>query len=489
MFKVLTADVMSSADHFTIEKGIPSLVLMERAALSVLRVIEENELDLSKVLIVCGTGNNAADGAALARLIAEQGEQPTLWLTGNPDKYSPEMQLQLAVLREYPVDYADNPDPENYSLVIDALFGTGLRRDITGKTAEIIDRINLGTAPVIAVDIPSGLSADTGHILGTAVAADITVTFQYMKRGQLLCEGPSCCGELYVEDIGILPSALDGKPFAEAVSGEDYALLPERDESGNKGTFGKLLVIAGSETICGAAFLCAKAALRTGIGMVKIFTSEANRTALAALLPEALITTYRQDTEDLKKLKEDLAWADHVLIGPGIGTDEFSRELMIRFLEWNRLPDVMDADALNLLSANPDLWERIRFDCVITPHAGEMSRLLGVDVPEIKSDPAGTASRFASEHQVTCVLKDAVTVTAGPDGALWINLSGCSALAKAGSGDVLAGMIAGYRTRYGDSDLPLAALAVYEHGIAGETAGENIGYDAVTASELLDYIG
>ena len=479
---------MASADRYTIENGIPSLVLMERAALSVLNVLEENELDLSSVLIVCGTGNNAADGVALARLLLEKGYEPDLYLSGNTEKYSPDLKKQLEIISRYEVLTVSRFDPNEYTLIVDALFGNGLKREISGEYARIIERINASDTPVVSIDIPSGLNATDGHVLGTAVSADITVTFQYAKAGQLLVDGPALCGDLYVENIGIFPFAeTEGEEYY-AVTDDDLDLLPPRDENGNKATFGKLLIIAGSSQICGAAYLCAHAALKCGIGMVKIFTSKENRTALSALLPEALITCYGENTKDLELLKQDLEWADSVLIGPGLGTDDFSKEIFRLFLRHNRLPAVLDADALNILAEEPELWNQIGFDCIITPHVGEMSRLCGLSKDEIKSWPIRTASDFAVSHRVTCVLKDSVTVTAYPGGPVFINTTGCSALATAGSGDVLAGIIAGYITRYEGSDLSLAAMAVYVHGAAGERAAEDLGADAVTASDLQNYI-
>lgn len=485
MLSVLSADAMASADRSTIHNGIPSLVLMERAALRVKEIILENELDVSSILVLCGTGNNAADGVAVARLFCEEGEIPSVCLLGNQDKYSEDLKTQLKILASYNAVFTETPIISEYSLIIDAMFGIGLKRDISGRYEEVISELNESAVPVVSVDIPSGLNADNGNVCGAAVCADITVTFQYAKPGQLIGCGPACCGDLYVENIGIMP--VKGEGFF-AVTEEDFKDLPLRDESGNKGTFGKLLVIAGSEDICGAAYLCSAAALQCGIGMVKIFTSEKNRTALSVLLPEALITTYSENTKDLEKLKSALSWADVCLAGPGIGTDDFSVELFRRFLKANEKPAVLDADALNILSAHEELWDFVKAGTVITPHVAEMSRLTGTNREEIKENPMGTAGNFAKEKNVICVLKDARTVTAYPDGSLYINTTGCSALATAGSGDVLAGMTAGYLTRYRNTNLPLAAMAVHRHGAAGESAEEAYGAEAVTASDLLTFI-
>lgn len=488
MIRVLTSGSMSAADQNTIAGGLPSLVLMERAALAVLKVIRECELDTSNVCVLCGTGNNAADGVAVARLLIEEGDNADLYLLGNEEHYSAEMKQQLAILSNYDVFTVNRFDPEQYTLIIDALFGTGLKREVSGDYAKAVEKVNRSGTPVVSIDIPSGLSGDTGEILGTAICADLTVTFQYPKQGQLIVNGPAVCGDLFVENIGIFPYADTEDSGCFILTSEDLDTLPARDEAGNKSTFGKLLVIAGNREICGAAYLSAAAALKTGIGMVKIFTSKENRTALSVRIPEALITVYGENTSDLERLEADLDWADVVLIGPGIGTDGFSAELMKLFLKRNTKPAVMDADALNILSSSPELWKSVKFDCTITPHIGEMSRLTGLSAGEIKADPLGTAASFAAEHKVTCILKDHVTVIAYPSGLTFINTTGCSALASAGSGDVLAGMTAGMVTRFRRTDLPLAAMAVYRHGIAGEQAAEDCGSEAATSADLLDYI-
>lgn len=487
MLKVLSADAMASADRYTIENGIPSLVLMERAALGVLKVIKENELDTSKALILCGTGNNAADGAAIARLLCEEGLTPFICLLGDPAKYSDDLNTQLKILSNYEPSFVTDPDPEDYTIIIDAMFGIGLKRDLSGIYQKTVLAVNESGVPVVAVDIPSGLNADTGIICGNAVFADITVTFQYAKTGQLICDGPAVCGDLYVENIGIMPG--NAQKGYYCITSDDTDLLPGRDESGNKGTFGKLFVMAGSAQICGAAYLCAASAFKTGIGMVKILSHNANRTALNVLLPEALISAYGQDPIDDAGMKEVLEWADCVLAGPGIGTDEGAVERLRQLLSLNNHPIVLDADALNILSQNENLWELISTDCVITPHVGEMARLSGLSVSEIKADPIGAASELSYKRNVTCILKDAVTITAFPNGEVYINTSGSSALATAGSGDVLAGMTAGMMTRYRqEKELPVAAMAVYLHGTAGESAEELMGAEAVTASDLIGLI-
>ena len=252
-----------------------------------------------------------------------------------------------------------------------------------------------------------------------------------------------------------------------------------------------MLVIAGCGTICGAAALSARAALRTGIGMVKVFTSERNRTAMSVLLPEALIETWEENEAEPEadRLSAMLSWADAVLIGPGLGVSAFSGNLLRSFLKRNHLPCVIDADALNLMAGDEALWNEINFPCTITPHIGEMSRLTGLSPAEIKARPLETARAFAARRRIICHLKDARSVTCTPDGICWITESGTSALATAGSGDVLAGITAGLLAQDRELPVPAAALAAYVHGLCGRQAAGKRSEASVNAGDLLDEIG
>lgn len=486
MKRILTAKEMSSADAFAIQSiGIPSMVLMERAALSVVEEILNRKKDISAILVVCGTGNNAGDGVAAARIFAERGIKSDILFVGDPKKRSGQLSDQINVLKYYGISEVSSVTPGKYSLIIDALFGIGLSRDISGDAENIIGQINAEKAYKVAVDIPSGISADTGKILGCAVKADLTVTFARAKAGHYLYHGGLYSGEVVVKEIGIpVREDKDGGHIYQ-IEKNDLASLPARNEFGNKATFGKLLVIGGSGKICGAAFFAACAALKSGIGMVRIFTSKENRTALSVLLPEALIDTYDDSGISVEELKKALDWADGVVIGPGLGTDRSSVELLENFCRINKLPAVIDADALNVISKNSNIWNEINFKTVVTPHIGEMCRLTGLSAAEIKEDPIRAASEYSKEHNTVCVLKDARTVTAYPDGRVFINTSGNSALATAGSGDVLSGILGGFAVRYKDCGFPIEAIGVYMHGLLGETAAGNSGKDAVTARDII----
>lgn len=490
MRRLLFAKEMQAADARTIAAGVPSLVLMERAALSVLQVLKACGWPLDEVCIIAGSGNNGGDGIALARLLAEEGRRPKILFAGEPKKASSECAAQLEALKLYDVEFVEDYDARRDTVVVDALFGVGLSRPVSGDLAALIERVNAGNSKVLSVDIPSGISADTGQVLGCAVRADVTVCFAFAKPGLYLYPGTSNCGEIKICPIGIPEhAAADGSEKLYAPEAADLEALPPRDESGNKGSFGKVLVIAGSKDVYGAAYLAAAAALRSGAGMVRIFTEEHNRAALCATLPEALFSFYNADEDETELLLDALKWADVTLAGPGLGTGEQAERILSTLRSYDNQICILDADAINLMAGRAELLKSFAKEVVITPHIAEMSRISGKSVSEIKLDPIASARSFAGEYGVCCVQKDARSVTAYPDGSCYLNTSGNSALATAGSGDVLAGLVAGFYAQYGrfeDSDLPLAALAVYRHGSLGERASKTRGKAAVKAGDLLE---
>lgn len=501
MKRILTAAQMKAADTATIENGVPSLVLMERAALSVVQTLmhRRDRFDLTHVGIFCGIGNNAGDGVAMGRILMDYGFKATLILVGPEEKYSEAMKTQVlaAKNRSVPMIHFEDSEGEKrarilrhckFTLLVDALFGIGLKRAIAGSFADAIDWMNASPLPKVAVDIASGIHTDTGAVMGTALQCDLTVTFARAKRGMLLNPGAQYSGEILVKEIGIpVDEGKAGEDLLFNCGLEDLKLLPERNESGNKGSFKKLLVIAGSKDIFGAAALCAEAALRSGAGMVKVFTEESNRTALCARVPEALMSFYLAEGDGGCMPKIDLSWADGIVIGPGLGTSAISESILETVLDWNKdqkLPTVFDADALNLLAKHPSYYEKISFPSVFTPHMGEMSRLTGKSIQELKADPIRHAEAFAKEKGITLVMKDARTVIALKEGISYLNTSGNSALSTAGSGDVLAGILGTLFTQ--NPEIPeIAALSVLIHGTAGEHASKKGSKAGVTATDLI----
>ncbi len=490
MRELVTCAQMKALDQETIEtRGVPSLVLMERAALSVVEEIKKHAVCLDAVLVVCGTGNNGGDGVAIARLLALEGYAASYCLVGDAAKCSTQTQRQLLIADNYQVSRVDEPDFSAYTVIIDAMFGIGLSRDVAGRYAEFIEAINRTEAFVVSVDIPSGVNGDSGRVLAHAVSADLTVTFAYGKPGLYLYPGAFCSKEVVVRDIGIYHGKEQGNSYLRVLEDEDLAGLPPRPADGNKGTFGKVLVVAGSHNMAGAGYLSSAAALGVGCGMVKIHTAEENRVILQELLPEALLYTDVGDEKDPTKLwTENLAWADVIVLGPGIGQSPASERLCAFYLEHSDKPMVLDADALNLLSVHPEWWQFAKEHWIITPHPGELGRLLGKSPGEVKESLPDAAGKLSEEHGITCVAKDARSVTVTAQGASYLNLSGCDGMGSAGSGDVLAGIIGGLVARGLKCSLA-APLGVYLHGRAGMEAAHRHGRSAMKASDIIEETG
>ncbi len=489
MKKIVTCKEMKSLDSGTItEIGIPSEVLMERAALKTVEETEKLLGENERILVVCGSGNNGGDGIAIARLFHLKGIRAEICLVGNREKMTKETALQYKIAMAYQVPEVNNPKWSEYTTIVDAVFGVGLMRPVEGHYAEVIREMNSARAKKIAVDIPSGVNGDNGLEMGIAFSADLTVTFAYRKRGLCFYPGRMYAGRVVVADIGIYESAAV-KAAACHLEQEDLKLFPERDPGGNKGTFGKVLFVTGSAGMCGAAYLSAGAALRAGAGMVKIQTVEENRIPLQILLPEAMVCSKFDEVSN----RELLNWCDVLVIGPGLGTSVSSREREQWFLSAaakEKKPVILDADGLNLLAAHPKWREFLGENVILTPHIGEMSRLCKKSIAEIQEAIAETASDYAEKTGAVCVLKDACTVISDGKGTLYLNLSGNSGMATAGSGDVLAGLLGAVCCMYlAEEEQPpmvqKAALGVYLHGLCGDIAAGKKGKRGMLAGDII----
>ena len=486
----VNAAQMKAADQYTIQKlGVPSLELMEHAAQACVQVLEDEKVDLSHVCVVCGSGNNGGDGFAIARILQNNRYSVETFCVGNPEHYTEETQEQMHRLQECggKITYG-MPQEDSYSVVIDAVFGVGLSRKVEGRYRQVIEQMNRMRGTKFAVDIPSGLSATTGRILGCAFKADYTVTFQLKKIGLELSQGRTMAGRVIVPDIGISTDSICEDQEIVRTAGKDiyWKMLPDRPEDSNKGTYGRLLVIAGSKGMAGAAYLNAHAAYMTGAGLVRIYTSSDNREILQTLLPEAIITTYEEyNKEELLSL---LTWADSVCIGSGLGMSRLSEKILKTVIEYVKVPCLIDADGLNLLAENKNYLNQMaerRF--VITPHMKEMSRLTGTPVEELKADRIQILKDFISRYRITCVLKDSRTLIASEEKGIRMNLTGNSAMAKAGSGDVLAGVISGWMVQGKEAE-DAAELGTYIHGLSGDLAKFEKGVYSVMARDLIEYI-
>jgi len=484
---LVTSAEMKKYDNNTIEKiGIPGMVLMERAALSVMEQIQGGCMAqkgmAQRVLIMVGMGNNGGDGLAIARMLAEQDYQVTVWCVGDTSKASEQWKQQWEILRHFPVTISSNVTEKEYDILVDALFGVGLSREVSGSYREAIYRFNQLSGYKIALDVPSGLDADSGAVWGCAVKADVTVTFGFCKRGLVLYPGYEYAGKVITTDIGIGPHSFMGEEpgmfyYEEPVD----SLMPKRQTNGNKGTFGKLLVVAGSMNMAGAAILAAKSAYRIGAGMVKVITPAENRVILQETVPEALLGT----PDDLE---ESLAWADVVLIGPGLGKSDKARWCLKTVLEQGQLPLVIDADGLNLLAEQKELRQILsqrEGAVILTPHVGELSRLAGVGIPELKVDLAEWAMKTAAHFQAVVVAKDARTFVCKENNPICLNMRGNNGMATAGSGDVLAGIIAGLLAQKPEA-FWAACVGVSVHGAAGDEAAQHLGEHGVMAGDIIE---
>lgn len=557
---VLKAAEMKAYDHNTSDRiGIPSLVLMERAALAAVQAMDEQGVTPRRALVAAGTGNNGADGLAVGRLLAQRGAEVTFYMEDNPQQATPLLRLQRQILRNLGLfvprkSAADTynieesaPDSEDadcsgslseiygtqgalilpqaagdYDIVIDALFGIGLSRELTGSFRERVEMINSlkgKGAQVWSLDIPSGVCADTGRIMGCAVEADVTVSFAFAKRGHLFYPGRGCTGKLIVKDIGIPKNAFaDQPPLAFCYEKADLAaLMPKRQPGGNKSTFGKVLLIAGSRDMSGACVLCGSAILRTGAGMVKIITPACNREIVQQSLPEAMLLSYKEISFEeifsekapswvmsvesfLKSVRDALDWADVVVAGPGMGTDEAAYLLLKCALEYRRngdkgsprgLPMVIDADALNLIAAHGELRrltaERsvCSAETILTPHPGELVRLARQDMETYQKDREKMVRALARELSCTVAAKDAATLVAGAEKReICLNTSGNDGMATAGSGDVLAGIVGGLLAQK-MGGFEAASLGVFLHGLAGEQAARENGRYGMLAGDII----
>lgn len=498
MKHAVTGKQMKAIDKYTIEQiGIPSVVLMERAALCTAKAVKSAAEHWDRIWVVCGTGNNGADGVAVARMLHLAGYQVILIQIGDPDCGTEEYHLQMKIVEKLDIPVFSFRDfiPGSCDILVDALFGVGLDRNIEGEYRECMDMLaQQKPKKTIAVDIPSGIHSDTGAVMGSAVRADITVTFGYEKLGTLLYPGREYAGKILVKDIGFPRQALE-QAGAEVYiyEKEDIRRIPDRPAWSNKGTFGKVLVIAGSRNMSGAAYLSARAACRTGAGLVKIMTVKENRVILQGQLPEAILSVY--DTEAAVSnpeqfsefVKNQCNWADVIVLGPGLGHDAYVKALVEQVLTNAYVPIIVDADGLNTIAANPHLTQYYTENIIITPHLGEMARLTGKSIDEIRGNLLETAREYGKRYGITCVLKDAVTVVYQRDERIYLNTSGNSGMAKAGAGDVLTGVIAGLLA-LGLDEPESAALGVWLHGLAGDEARRKWGSHGILAEEIADSI-
>jgi len=495
---LVTAREMRELDRHAIETlGIPADTLMENAGRAVAEELLRELPEGTEVSIVCGRGNNAGDGLVVARLLHESNVDVCVILLGEAGSLSGEAATNLERACQVGVPLADREwRPPSRGIVVDAIFGTGLSRDVEGVEAEWIRRINAcrvdarGRVRVVSVDLPSGLCADTGAVLGVCIEADVTVTLGSPKVGLVLEPGRSAAGRILVAGIGIEAPPADRLPRAELWT-RAYAgsRLPIRDAAGHKGSFGHALIVAGSEGKTGAAALAAEGAARAGVGLVTIACPAGLNDILEIKCTEAMTAPVADTPERAfassaaESILALAATRDVLGLGPGIGCSEETQALVVALAKRLEIPLVVDADALVPFAREPDWLREREASTILTPHPGEAARLLGVEASAINRDRPAAARELATRLGSVVALKGAATVTAAPDGRIAINPTGGPALATGGTGDVLLGMVSGFVAQ-GLEAFEATVLAVFVHGAAADRLARRAGSSGHLAGEI-----
>lgn len=546
MKTIVTAQTAKANDLHTVTNlNIPEQQLIHLAANAVLETLQNEQYDLRKPCVLCGSGNNGADGMELACLLKQSGADVSVLylgslyelppinykkkkknveqtppfdpaLEGTPNKdamseqcaahYEKVLEAGIPVLTALPDDQppAEQPDAEQqavstqvqFTLFVDAVYGTGMQGAITvAKVRDTFTKINQSGIDVVAIDLPSGVNCDTGAVDPYALRAKQTVTMQNAKMGILLYPGTEYAGKITTADIGIESDPQHSGLLINGIEDSDVASLrPERPVRSCKGTYGRVLVIGGTIGMAGAAYFAAEGAYRMGAGLAEVLTHTQNRVILQQLIPEAVVTSYARKKGLAKLVKRAVARADAIVIGCGMGNLAISKKIVKTALKAAKVPCIIDADALNMIAKKPALLKGIgkkrRPNVLITPHAGEAARLIGkkAKVDTVLADlPAATAA-LCKKYKVNVLLKDAHTlVTSYDQKCCYVNLTGNTALATAGSGDILAGMIGGLSaaSTNQNSMATNAALAAHLHGKAGENAAQTVGEHAAMARDIL----
>lgn len=507
--KLALAHQMRNLDSAAInEFGIPGIVLMENAGRKTCDMLIDRygSPEGKKVVVFAGPGNNGGDAFVVARHLHQSGADVIVNLLVEPEGITGDAKTNLNIVQKLPIPLqiliaSEEIQPLDLSkafLIVDGLFGTGLKRDITGRFAKVIDDINTCSAPTVSLDIPSGLDSDSGQPLGTCVHADVTYTYGLPKPGQFSYPGKMYCGTVKVVDIGIPPEVVENAQLQLELldSNNSSCSLPDRVADGHKGSHGHLLIIGGSVGKTGAAILAAKGGLRSGAGLVSMCVSQSNNGIYESALHEAMtipVTGSENSApglDDYPTIEEAMSGKSAVVLGPGIGLAEESSELVKKLYNDASLPLVVDADGLNALSTDPQLIQcddkKIR---ILTPHPGEMARLTGLSASEIQKNRIEITRDFSKRNNVYVVLKGAATVIGAPDGRIAVNSSGNPGMGTGGMGDVLAGIIGGFLAQK-LSPWNASCLGVYVHGLAADHIAQTMkqGYLATEVADTVPVV-
>lgn len=503
--KLVTSEIMRRLDKRAIEEcGIPGIVLMENAGRGVIDVIESYypEIVNKKVAVFSGKGNNGGDGFVIARHLFNRGVQVKVYLLTSRENLSGDARINFEIAEHLGIDILKIIDNNSISLIkdeiidfhliIDAIFGTGLNSEIRGVFRDVIEILNQTNLPMVAVDIPSGLNADTGKVLGDCIKADLTITFAYPKVGLLIPEGTEYVGELEIIDISIPRHLIEEEIIQNYVIEIDElkCLFKPRNLTSHKGDFGHLLVVAGSTGKTGAAVLVCQGAMNVGVGLVTLGIPASLNPVMESKLTEVMTEPLPESIPGfigiqaierilaLKKGKNALA------IGPGLSTNNETVEIVHRIVEEVSIPIIIDADGLNAISTDINILKKAKSPVVLTPHPGEMARLMNTSIAEIMDNKIAIARSFAQNYNVYLVLKGFRTIIADPSGNIWINPTGNPGMATAGMGDVLTGILSSFIAQ-GFGIIDAAKLAVFSHGLAGDTIASERGDIGLLATDVI----
>jgi NAD(P)H-hydrate epimerase len=509
--RVLNSAQMREADRRTIEEvGIPSLVLMENAGRQVVAAMEamHGELLERQVAVLCGHGNNGGDGFVVARTLTQRGVSVSVFLMGRVADVRGDARINLEILGRLGVTVVEIGDSQAWelhfsevrdcSIIVDAIFGTGLNAPVSGLIESVIADVNAAGITVVSIDLPSGLSADAVEPIGASIEADTTVTLAAPKLPLVLPPGETRAGDIVIADIGIpadVIESLEGPRIALLTRSGMRELVTPRVPESHKGDYGRVLIVAGSRGKTGAAHLAAVGALRSGAGLVTVATPAGCQAIVATMGPEYMTEALDEPADggdgiDPECVERVLEMArDVVALGPGLGQAAATQQFIRALVDRATMPLVIDADGLNAFGEHPDrLAGREGRDVIITPHPGEMARLVGMSTEEVQASRLEIARNFAVAHRVYVVLKGHRTLIATPDERVFINPTGNPGMATGGTGDVLTGMIAAWLAQLLDADAA-CRLAVYLHGMAGDLAEADEGEVAMTSADLAGHIG
>ncbi|MEN3003895.1 NAD(P)H-hydrate dehydratase [Dehalobacterium formicoaceticum] len=506
--KLVTAEEMRQLDHAAInDYEIPGIVLMENAGTALMSVIREQfpeSLNRGRILIFAGKGNNGGDGLVIARHLANAGCDVKVFLLCKPEELQGDALINWNIIRKMNLRYQLITTDRDLNLVkvglmyteliIDGIFGTGFKGQAQGTVARLIDLVNESGKPVLAIDLPSGMEADTGRVKGPCIQAQVTVTMGLPKIGMVLDPAAKFVGKLITADISFPYELISQGQFTRDLLDQKFCrnLFPLREKDGHKGSYGHVVVIGGSPGMTGAVALSSWAAVRSGAGLVTAAIPAGLNGILENKLTEAMSLPLPEtqegsiSTESLELLRKILPRKVAVL-GPGLSRHQEAQGLVRGLVRDVPCPLVVDADALYTLKECGELLENSSYPVILTPHPGEMSRLIGKTVAEIQNDRVGAVTECARRYRSIVVLKGARTLIATPEGHLYVNTTGNSGMATGGSGDVLAGMIGAFLAQ-GLEGVSAVTLAVYIHGQAGDLAAAERSQTGLAAGDIIEYL-